>query len=463
MKNIQEYFNYLYSLERSGIKYDLKNIAALLKVLGNPHLNLKFIHIAGTNGKGAVASYIASILIEHGLKTGLFTSPHILKFNERIRINGKAIPNDYIKRFMKDNLKLIRKIKPSFFEVNTLMAFKYFADRKVDIAVIEAGLGGRLDSTNVVHPELSAITQIAIDHTQYLGNTIQKIAKEKLGIVKKGVDVIVSDTNKSLKNLFINKIEKDKLYYLDDYTKISNITRSENGTDFTLKFKIRNDSDYNSIKLHTPLSGEYQLRNAATAVLAASNCLFNSGIKCSSVKTSKGIRRVKINSHYHGRLEKIKKDAINFIFDISHNPAGIGLALQNLFSHSHHVKSPFLKHVPESLNRGGDKEGFKPDIVVFGMMADKDYKSAVREILKYSNHIIFTKPSYERALQPEILQVYSIPFKKKNQKIITSRNLHESIKEIKKNVHKNDTVLFIGSFFLVSDAVKALKLQKYFE
>ena len=206
MKDIREYFKYLYTLERSSMKYDLKNISLLLKELGNPHRNTKYIHIAGTNGKGAVASFLSSILTEYGFKTGLFTSPHILRFNERIRINGKTIPDSYIKTFLDENKKMIEKVMPSFFEVNTAIALKYFSDKKADIAIIETGLGGRLDSTNVIIPELIIITQIGIDHTDYLGKTLVSIAKEKMGIIKSGIDVVVSDTNKELRKLFEKKV-----------------------------------------------------------------------------------------------------------------------------------------------------------------------------------------------------------------------------------------------------------------
>jgi len=420
------------------MKYSLDNIAKLLKALGNPHTKLKFIHIAGTNGKGATASMIASILMEHGLNTGLFTSPHILKFNERIRVNGKCIPNGYIKTFLDDNVKLINKTKPSFFEVNTAMAFKYFADKKVEIAVTEAGLGGRLDSTNVIMPELSIITQIGMDHMQFLGNTIVKIAKEKLGIVKKGADVIVSDNNPELKSIFKSKIKKDNLYFIDKYSKISTVKTSGNGTKFTLNFKDKNESAAHKLAITSPLHGIYQARNAATAILAANKFLKKLKITFSSAKTQAGIRKVKTNTGYYGRFEKIFSKGINYIFDISHNPDGIKAALK------------ILK----------DK---KPDVIVFGIMSDKNYKEAVKEILKHSYKIIFTKPGYDRALAPEDLLQYSKQFIKKGQQVLVYKNVKETVKNLKSFVKKGETILFIGSFFLVSDAVKALKFQRYFK
>ena len=266
MKDIRQYFNYLYTLERSSMKYDLKNIRKLLNGLGNPHHKAKYIHIAGTNGKGAVASFIASIFKEHGIKTGLYTSPHILRFNERIRINGKEISNSYIKTFFDENKKLIEKVKPSFFEVSTAIALKYFSDKKADIAVIETGLGGRLDSTNIINPELIIITQIGIDHSDYLGNTLIAIAKEKMGIVKQGIEVIVSDTNKELRNLFIKRISKEYLYLQDKFVKTKIIKKRTNGTEFETDIRL-NNKKY-SFKSSSPLSGLYQVRNISTALLA---------------------------------------------------------------------------------------------------------------------------------------------------------------------------------------------------
>ena len=181
-KSYEKCVKYLYSLERVGIKYDLKNIKSLLRFLGNPEKNFKSVHIAGTNGKGTVASIINSYLIELKYKTGLYTSPHIKDFRERILVNGKMIPQKYVIDFTNKIYDLTQKILPSFFEATTAMAFQYFSDCGIEYAVIEAGLGGRLDSTNILKPEVSIIPSISIDHTEYLGNTVEKIAFEKAGM-----------------------------------------------------------------------------------------------------------------------------------------------------------------------------------------------------------------------------------------------------------------------------------------
>ena len=190
-RNYNKCIEYLFGLERAGIKYNLKNISSLLKYLKNPQRNFKSIHIAGTNGKGSVSSILNSVLIEKGFKTGIYTSPHIRDFRERILVNGKFISKKFILDFTNKIHPEIERIKPSFFEVTTAMAFEYFSQKKVDYAVVETGLGGRLDSTNVMMPVVSVITSIGIDHVEFLGKTIKKISYEKAGIIKKNTPVIV--------------------------------------------------------------------------------------------------------------------------------------------------------------------------------------------------------------------------------------------------------------------------------
>ena len=286
--NIYEYFKWLYSLERVNMKYDLTNITKMLKAIGNPHEKFRSIHIAGTNGKGATASFIASALMEQGIKTGLFTSPHILNFNERIRINGKTISNNYIRKFLDENIKLIKKIKPSFFEVNTAMAFKYFADNNVDTAVIECGLGGRLDSTNIISPDVSVITQIDMDHMQFLGNTLKAIAKEKLGIVKPDVKTIVSDNNPELNKLFHSSINKNELLYIDDISRIRITSKDSKKMDFSLKIG-RNET----VNFTSPLLGTYQARNISAAYFAVKECFKTNNITFAMQRYKKSFKNVK--------------------------------------------------------------------------------------------------------------------------------------------------------------------------
>jgi dihydrofolate synthase/folylpolyglutamate synthase len=430
LNTAKKYFDYLFGLERSGMKYDLNNIKNLLKYLGNPHAGLNFIHIAGTNGKGAAASFIASILQEAKVKTGLYTSPHLFNFNERIRINGERIDNKYIFNFIDKHRKFIKKIKPSFFEVTTAIALNYFRESEVEIAVLEAGLGGRLDSTNIVSPKISVITQIAMDHMQYLGSTLNKIAKEKIGIVKKGIDVIVSDTNESLKPVFLKSINKNNLIYLKDISQIKNIC----DTSFELKLSL-NNSKYN-FRLTSPLLGKYQKINAACAVTAVLKYSDKCNLNIPDKAILNGVKNVKYNTGYFGRLEVIKSKGKTYIFDISHNPAGIKNAVNNL--------------------------PVKPDIIVFGMMADKDYKSAIDELPAEIKNIIFTKPIYPRAQNPELMYEYSAKkFLKSN--VCVVNDIKNAVMQAESLAVRNTVILYIGSFFLVSDAHKHLKKKGFID
>jgi dihydrofolate synthase / folylpolyglutamate synthase len=431
LNDINKYFEFLYKLERSGMKYDLRNITSLLKALGNPHKTFRSVHIAGTNGKGATASFAASILAEHGFKTGLFTSPHILRFNERIRINGKCISDTYIRRFLDRHRKLIMKIKPSFFEVNTALAFNYFADNRVDAAVVEAGLGGRLDSTNILKPDASVITQIGMDHMQYLGNTLKEITKEKLGIIKKNTPLIVSDNRKVLKPLFSRCVNKTQLHYLDDEMKLLNVKESSFGIDFRMKYKGI------SLLLNTPLLGKYQARNAGAAVLAAKLFAEKNGFLLSTELIKKGVKNVKANSGYRGRLEEVTIDRVKYILDVSHNPDGIKESIKSLSSR-------------------------KIDLVIFGIMEDKDYKRAFRIIVNGFRNIIVTRPDYLRSLDPQKLVFLAKRLRCNDAQTISTLNVKEAISLIKNAERKPGTVLIIGSFFLVSDAIKALKLERHF-
>lgn len=434
MHNINEYFYYLYNLERANKNYTLENTRLILKHLGNPQSNLKCIHIAGTNGKGGTASFLASILMEHGFKTGLFTSPHIIRFNERIRVNGKMIPNNYVISSVDDNLKYFKKIKPSFFEVNTAMALKYFCDKKVDVAVIETGLGGRLDSTNVIIPELSIITQLGMDHTDMLGNTLQKIAREKIGIVKPDIDVIVSDTHKELESLFRKSIENNRLYYLKDLIKIKLLKNSIEGCVFEIDSKKIKELD--KIIFSTPLPGVYQAINTATALFAALRFLKNNDMRLSLSKAKKGIAKVKSNTGYRGRFELIKKENHNYILDVAHNPDGIKESLTNL-------------------------NNKKADVIVFGMMNDKDFRTSISEIIKHTDKIIFTKPKNKRALDTAVLNNYAKHLSPRKE-LISRDAVSEAVKTAQGLTRRNGIILFIGSFFLVSEAVKVLGFSKDF-
>lgn len=430
-KKLNDYFNYLYSLERISIKYNLENITKLCNIIGKPQNNFKSIHIAGTNGKGATASFCASVLQEHNFKTGLYTSPHILNFNERIKINGIPISNNYIFNFIDTYYDLIQNIKPSFFEVTTAIAFKYFSDNNVDFAVIECGMGGRLDSTNIITPDICIITQIGLDHKIYLGNTLTKIAKEKFGIIKLNAKTIISDNNPKLIKL-IDKYSKNyDIFYLDKHLKISIKEHKNKKTYYYLNFI---NSKYSRIKLTSPLLGNYQLINIASAYCAINELFKKYNYKFNFKSFLKGVSNVKINTGYWGRLDKIKFGN-NFLYiDVSHNPEAIQNTLNTL-----------------------NNSNIIIDLVVFAMMDDKDYQKSLRIISKLKCDIIFTKPDYHRAISPYILSQYLTRLNYKNN-IYNTKNIKEAISYIKR--YNKINILCIGSFFLVSDILKTIGFKK---
>ena len=307
---------YLFSLERAGIKYDLKNITYLLTHLGNPERRFKSIHIAGTNGKGSVASMINSILIEKKVKTGLYTSPHIKDFRERILVNGKKIDKNFILEFTNSMKNIIAKIQSSFFEITTAMAFYYFTENNVEFAVIEAGLGGRLDSTNIIKPLISVITTVSIDHSEYLGNTIKQIAKEKAGIIKKNIPCVIGNIKGEALRTIQNKCKKKNSLLIKSSIKnnFTVIERKENK--IKLKYLNRNSL------LNIPLTGDFQIYNIKT-VLSVMNLLSEKGlIKVNFNDIKKGIQNVINNSGFYGRFQLISKKPF-VVIDVSHNQEGI--------------------------------------------------------------------------------------------------------------------------------------------
>tara|TARA_Y100001980_G_C14545814_1_gene325578 strand:- start:1194 stop:2456 length:1263 start_codon:yes stop_codon:yes gene_type:complete len=305
---IKYYLNSLFSLQRRGIKLGLEHTESLLKFLDNPHEKFLTIHVAGTNGKGSTCAYIEKILIDSGYKVGMYTSPHLFSFNERIRVDGLPISDQEIVSFLDNTFKEINKIGSTFFEVTTAMAFDYFSKKKVDIAVIETGLGGRLDATNVIRPVISVITSISMDHTEILGDSIEQIAKEKSGIIKEKIPLFVYRQDSNILEVF-----QKKAITCRSEMKISKIPKNINinsrGTQFTL-----NNQDY-----MIPLFGSHQARNAALAIDVVSR--FDSKIKYDVVYNA--LKKV----FWPGRMQKIGQ---RIFYDVSHNKKGMEETLQTL-------------------------------------------------------------------------------------------------------------------------------------
>ncbi len=311
-------------------KADLNNTLALCDALGNPQEKFKTIHIAGTNGKGSSAHLMAAILQSAGYKTGLYTSPHLKEFTERIKINGQEVSQDFVVDFVSRTKPLLEKIQPSFFETTVAMAFDYFEKEKVDIAVIEVGLGGRLDSTNVIHPLVSLITNIGLDHTDLLGETLQKIAYEKAGIIKPGVPVVISERQDEICNVFIQKaeIEYSPLVFASDrYRLAENVLDGEGMYDVYAGDKIvfRN--------LKSQLKGLYQKKNIPGVLLVVDQ-LIEFGFNISEKDVREGIAGVVTLTKLKGRWQKLSDKPL-IICDTGHNEDGIREVVKQIHSTPH--------------------------------------------------------------------------------------------------------------------------------
>jgi dihydrofolate synthase/folylpolyglutamate synthase len=356
MNNYQQVIDYLFALQRHGIKLSLDNIKALLQPLNNPQNQWPCVHIAGTNGKGSTAAMIESILMKAGYKVGLYTSPHLVDFRERIRINRVHIPEKAVIDFTIEMKSLIDKITPSFFEATTALAFWYFAKEEIDVGIIEVGLGGRLDSTNVVNPLISVITSVDMDHQKYLGNTIQEIASEKAGIIKPNILCITTNSNENVLEALSQKCvsQNSELIRIDDISKYKILSMNLEGTHLDLN--IANNS-FNSLYLNLP--GEHQIENA---ILAIGTLLHLRGkLKISENNIFEGLGDVQ----WKGRIDLISKKPF-IIIDVSHNTSGFGKTLS-------------------FLNKYFPKEKLK---VVAALQEDKDFQK-IGEILTYYSKEVF--------------------------------------------------------------------------
>ena len=384
----------------AAYKANLNNTIAICKFLGNPENKFKSIHIAGTNGKGSVSHMLAAILQSAGYKTGLYTSPHLKDFRERIRINGKMVPKNYVVDFVERYKKDFEKIKPSFFEWTVGLAFDYFCKQKVDIAIIETGLGGRLDSTNVITPLLSIITNISYDHQNLLGNTLEKIAAEKAGIIKKNGVVIVSETQNPTKKVFDAKAKKEKalLLYADEYIKTTK------GFECGLK-------------------GDYQDKNIRAVVLAAA--LLNEHFKIPAGAITKGLKDVITLTGLRGRWDVLSKKPLT-VADIAHNEAGI----KEVFSQ---VKNTTHKKLH----------------IVFGTVNDKDITKILALLPKKAAYY-FCKADIPRALPAGEL---AIAAQKHGLEGVVYPGVRQAQNAARKNANASDLVLVTGSAFVVAEAI----------
>lgn len=409
-------------------KKDLGNIVSLCESLGNPQTKLKFIHVAGTNGKGSVSHLLASILSENGYKTGLFTSPHLVDFRERIRINGEMISRENVCNFVEKNKELIETVQPSFFEITAAMAFRYFYENNTDIAVIETGLGGRLDATNIITPLVSVITNISFDHEYMLGNSLEKIAGEKAGIIKADVPVVIGESHAETVDVF-NKTAKSRkapIYFADKELSGRIISRMAGHS----VFGLRNLHTGRSFITDCGLAGDCQLKNIAT-VMVILKVLKRSGYKFRAGNVKKGIRLVRERTDLRGRWEMLSEDPW-LICDISHNPAAVKETVRQL-----------------------DYYSFNKLHIVFGLSADKNLEG-ILSLLPVKADYYFCRPSIPRGLDQKVILKKAGEFSLKGKDYQT---VETALEQALHNAGKNDLVLITGSAFVVADALKYLEKE----
>ena len=431
----QETIDYLYArlpmfsrIGAAAIKPNLDNTIAICKFLGHPEKKIKTIHIAGTNGKGSTSHMLASIFQEAGYKTGLYTSPHLYDFRERIKVNGQMCPQDFVIDFTNKIKPCIEKIEPSFFEITVGMAFDYFAEEKVDIAIIETGLGGRLDSTNVIHPELSIITNIGFDHMALLGNTLEAIASEKAGIIKKDTPVVIGAIDTATKKVFEDKAntENAPIYFAENFIEFKSFQNNWQNALFEFNQPLIHLLDAplfpKNFTIECDLPAKYQAKNLK-AVLVAAQLLSTMGWKLTAGKVMKALSQVKKNNGLMGRWECIQ-DSPRVILDVAHNEHGVHALLEQLAS----LQYPQLH-------------------IVTGMVKDKDVQ-AVLKLLPKNALYYFTQSHIPRALPVNELAA---------QAIVIGLNGHSyedvnlALKDAIKNANHNDLILVIGSVFLVAE------------
>jgi dihydrofolate synthase/folylpolyglutamate synthase len=431
--NYQQTLDYLFSqlpmFQRVGAaayKADLNNTIAICKLLGNPENKFRSIHVAGTNGKGSTSHMLASILQEAGLKVGLYTSPHLRDFRERIKINGEMIPEEYVVDFVEKYSTDFEKIKPSFFEMTVGLAFEYFVTKKVDIAIIEVGLGGRLDSTNVITPLVSVITNISYDHTALLGNTLEKIAAEKAGIIKEKIPVVVGETVNETRNIFLNKTEETRspIVFAGELFQIKDATHV-NRDHLILSLDIAKDDQIIYKDLECQLPGLYQKKNVRTVLAAIEVLNSTSDLKLTEDDVRKGIAKVITNTGLLGRWQILNNDPL-VIADTAHNEAGIKEVLHQL---------DFIKY---------NRLHF-----VLGMVSDKDI-STVLGMLPKKASFYFCKANIPRAMDAKELASQAAAFELKGN---VFGSVSEALSAAKKNASSEDLVFVGGSTFTVAEVV----------
>ncbi len=402
--NYQETLDWLFAqlpmyqrIGQSAYKADLNNTLQLMQWLDHPEQKFRSVHVAGTNGKGSVSHMLAAIFQKAGYKTGLYTSPHLLDFRERIRINGQMIPEEVVVRFVEKHRDVFTDTGLSFFEMTVGMAFQYFADEEVDMAIVEVGMGGRLDSTNVITPELSIITNISLDHTQFLGNNLASIAREKAGIIKENISVVIGEYTDETQAVF-------ETIAAERNAKIHYVQPSVSGW-------------------VSDLNGPYQKANLAT-VEKSVHILQSQGYDLLTHSTQ-ALQEVKKLTGLRGRWEVISREP-KVIVDTGHNEAGVKMVIQQVLN-----------------------ETFRKLHIVWGMVGDKD-STGILSLLPADAHYYFCKPNIPRGKEAEQLKKEAVAF---NLRGTTHSSVREALDTAQKKAHKDDLIFVGGSTFVVAEVL----------
>ena len=429
MMDYQQTLDYLYAqlpmftrVGESAYRKDLHNTIALCAELGNPQHKFKTIHVAGTNGKGSVSHMLAAILQTAGYKTGLYTSPHLKDFRERIRINGEMIPQQNVVDFVEQNSRLFIELSPSFFEVTVAMAFEYFAQEKVDIAIIEVGLGGRLDSTNIIQSEVSVITNIGMDHMHILGNTLDEIAKEKAGIIKTNTPVVIGEFTPETKSVFLAKaddVNAPITYASQEWEVIS-----DKLLDGKRALELRNPTLQKNIQLKLDLTGTYQTKNVRT-VLSAISEICKKGFSVKDEQIISALAQVKYLTGLNGRWQTLQIQPL-IICDTGHNEDGIKEVIKNISTVT-----------------------FKDLHMVIGMVNDKDSRKVLSLFPKNATYY-FCAPNLPRAKPVLDLQNQAVEFGLIGDAYPSVLN---ALSAAKSKAQVDDFIFVGGSTFVVAEVV----------
>lgn len=426
--NYQETIRFLYdklpAFQKIGAKAinpKLFNIIKLCDRLGNPQNDFKSIHVAGTNGKGSSSHFLASILYEAGYKTGLYTSPHLKDYRERFRINGKMAPESYVTGFVEQNLDLIDEIKPSFFELSVALAFKYFSDEKVDIAVIEVGLGGRFDSTNIITPILSLITNIGLDHQELLGHTLEKIAFEKAGIIKENIPVVVSEYQDETHMVFkeMAMAKNAPITFAKDRFEI---TEEHSGEGIALELSIRNKTNGEIKRYNSGLTGSYQKSNIL-GVITAAEALNGIGLSISGQQLSDGLLHVIKNTSLKGRWQVLGTQPL-MICDTGHNEHALKITTRHFQS----------------------KESSRCHFVL-GFVKDKDVNKVIGLFPADARFYFCTFDSFRALNKDELRRVAD----ENHLKADYFDNVNDAIQNAREHAGPEDFIFIGGSTYLVAE------------